>query len=201
MNNQNTFSQRIKELRESLGLSQTDFAKSVGTTQTTLSAYETLERTPSLDIIKAIAEKYNISIDWLLGLRDTPYLSCIPNNYKDIISLLFIIEDSKLDTRISKATFSGEQLPAIFFQDYVMEDFLKEWGKMKAVYKNNMIDKEVYQLWKEKTLKKYNLNIASYGKHISSGSSSDPFDYLCLLDEKTHTIIEEIPWDFVKDEF
>ena len=82
------FSRRIKELRETLGLSQKEFAQSVGTTQTTLSSYENTGKTPSLDIVKNIAEKYHISLDWLCGLSDEKKQTDVISTYSDLMKLL-----------------------------------------------------------------------------------------------------------------
>ena len=62
------FSQRIKQLRNKMQLTQKSFAAAVGTTPVTLSAYENNTKKPSLDIVKDIAEKFDVSIDWLCGL-------------------------------------------------------------------------------------------------------------------------------------
>jgi len=61
---------RIKELRTSLKLTQKLFAEKVGCTAATLSAYENGSKSPSLEIVKNIAEKCNVSIDWLVGLSN-----------------------------------------------------------------------------------------------------------------------------------
>lgn len=58
---------RIKELREELGLSQLDFAKKINLTQQSISLYEKGEREPSLDVLKSIADFFNVSTDYLLG--------------------------------------------------------------------------------------------------------------------------------------
>lgn len=166
MNTENAFSIRIKELRESSGLSQTEFAKSVGTTQTTLSAYETLDRTPSLDIVKEIAKRYNVSIDWLLGLSETKTLAPQFKTYADILHALFLIGDA---CQLSFHTHSEEifepgvsgypelsemQVYSIGFTLYDLNNYIMEWNKMYSLYQDGTIDREVYALWIEKTLKK-----------------------------------------------
>ncbi len=60
------FSERIRELRKERGLTQNEVANEVG-----LSArgYQDLElgATPRGDTLTAIAEFYQVSIDWLMG--------------------------------------------------------------------------------------------------------------------------------------
>lgn len=58
---------RIKILREDLKLSQADFAKKVGLTQQSISLYEKGDREPSLDVLKKLADFFDVSTDYLLG--------------------------------------------------------------------------------------------------------------------------------------
>ncbi len=57
----------LKNIRENLGLKQKYVAESIGVTPTTLSRYETGERTPDLEILKKLSKLYNVSVDMLIG--------------------------------------------------------------------------------------------------------------------------------------
>lgn len=57
---------RLKQVRKALGISQTDFAASVGISQGHLCCMERQERAPSLTLIKALCHQYGISEKWLL---------------------------------------------------------------------------------------------------------------------------------------
>ncbi len=59
--------QTIKDLRRSKKLSQTDFAKIVGVSQTTVTAWETGKAEPSSSAITRIADYFDVSTDYLLG--------------------------------------------------------------------------------------------------------------------------------------
>lgn len=63
---------KIRELREQNDITQQDLAKYLKVAKSTLSQYETSSRIPNDDIKKAIAKKFNVSIDYLLGLTDIP---------------------------------------------------------------------------------------------------------------------------------
>ena len=71
MLNKIEFGRRLKKLRGQLnngkGLTQADFAKEVGVTAASISAYEAGTKTPNIEIAFDISEKFNISIDWLCG--------------------------------------------------------------------------------------------------------------------------------------
>lgn len=59
--------ERLRELREKYGISQSDVAKRLSLTSSTISSYERGERTPSLLIILKFSYLYNCSVDYLLG--------------------------------------------------------------------------------------------------------------------------------------
>lgn len=66
------FGERLKQLRESLGLSQRELARLVGISPPNISRYESGKITPTEDVIRQIAEKLSVSTDYLLGLTDDP---------------------------------------------------------------------------------------------------------------------------------
>lgn len=61
---------RLKELREQRRLKQEDLALYLNTSQSTVSAYEVGDRTPDIKTIIKIADFFNVSIDYLVGLSD-----------------------------------------------------------------------------------------------------------------------------------
>lgn len=63
---------RLRQLRESTGLNQKDFAESIGIKHTTYNGYETGKHKPKSDILVIIADKYNVTVDYLLGKSDRP---------------------------------------------------------------------------------------------------------------------------------
>lgn len=63
---------RIREARERAGLSQKGLAEELGIKPTTFNGYETGAHDPKSDILKAIAERCNTTVDFLLGLTDDP---------------------------------------------------------------------------------------------------------------------------------
>lgn len=65
--------QNLKALRESLSMSQKDFAASIGIRQTTYNGYETGAREPKSDFWITVAEKYGVTIDYLMGFSNDPH--------------------------------------------------------------------------------------------------------------------------------
>ena len=64
----------LKLLRETLGFQkQKDFAKELDMPPNTYNNYEKGIRDPNSDFWILLAEKYQVSIDWLMGLSDDPH--------------------------------------------------------------------------------------------------------------------------------
>ena len=61
---------RIKQLRKDMNLSQIDLAKKLNISNTTLSQYETGQRIPSDDIKIQLANFFDCTTDYLLGLSE-----------------------------------------------------------------------------------------------------------------------------------
>lgn len=61
---------RIKQLRENRGLIQEILASELGVTQQTLSKYERDVMCIKVDVLKKIAEYFNVTTDYLLGVSE-----------------------------------------------------------------------------------------------------------------------------------
>ena len=61
---------RLKELREQNGLSQVQAAARVGMKQQAWRVYETDSSMPGAKLIVKICAEYDVSADWLLGLKE-----------------------------------------------------------------------------------------------------------------------------------
>ena len=53
----------------------------------------------------------------------------------------------------------GIAAPFVLFNDIVIYEIFKEWKKMSDLLESNIIDDEIFDLWVEKTLLKYNKSI------------------------------------------
>ena len=58
---------RLILLRKKYNLSQTDVANQIGVTPALISAYEKLERKPSIDKLIALSYIFHVSTDYILG--------------------------------------------------------------------------------------------------------------------------------------
>ena len=63
---------RLKDLREDAEKSQEEIARVIGTSQSYYAQYENGKRTVPLQRMIVLAKYYNVSLDYLAGLIDTP---------------------------------------------------------------------------------------------------------------------------------
>lgn len=76
------YSNRVKELRLAKSLSQEQLAEKIGLTKQAISQYERGERNPSMDVLEALCDFFNVSSDYLLGF-DTVTLRFVGKNEID----------------------------------------------------------------------------------------------------------------------
>lgn len=61
------FNERLKLLRREAGLSQQEFASQIGISKSSVNMYERGEREPNLETQEAIADYFNVDLDFLFG--------------------------------------------------------------------------------------------------------------------------------------
>lgn len=66
------FKARIKQLRIEHGLSQKQLAINTSLTETAIQNYEYGNRKPAFDVLIALADYFNVSLDYLVGRSDMP---------------------------------------------------------------------------------------------------------------------------------
>lgn len=72
MNNLELFAFRVKKLRKAQKLSQQELAEVLGLTQTMISGIESGLRTTTIEKLILLAKFFQVSTDYLLGLKDEP---------------------------------------------------------------------------------------------------------------------------------
>lgn len=66
------FSERFKQLRTEHELSQQNLANQLGFSKSSVNMYERGEREPGIESLEAIADYFNVDMDYLLGKSDIP---------------------------------------------------------------------------------------------------------------------------------
>lgn len=88
------FGERIKKLRLSLGKSQKEF---IGIPQLSMSAYENGKNNPTIEVLINIADKCNVSVDWLCGRQTRTALS----DLSDMADFLYkLVETNEIGCEI-----------------------------------------------------------------------------------------------------
>lgn len=83
---------KIKSLRENAGLTQAEVARQLGISRSGVNAWEMGLSVPSTQYIVELARNFNVSTDYLLGMKDTPTISIKGLSQKQVSALLNIIE-------------------------------------------------------------------------------------------------------------
>lgn len=81
---------RLRSLRESIGLSQAKFADVIGSTQSSINRYENGQATPTVGLLRKYADYFDVSMDYIFARCDEPQGGCIrqsPQLAKEIPSL------------------------------------------------------------------------------------------------------------------
>ena len=154
MNNLTTFSRRLKDKRESLGLTQKQLGEKIGVTSQAISAYEknTKEtgKSPTLDKSLELANALGVTLDWLCGL-DSQHNEDIVN-YNQAVELI-----EKLVKFIPKTIVRSQQVgnldradrALITIKDSTLITHFYTRDKMLALLNSGAIEKTLYDMWYE----------------------------------------------------
>lgn len=69
------FSEQLKNLRKSKNLTQKQLAINIGASERGIQNYELGTRKPTYDMLIALADYFDVSIDYLVGRTDNPEIN------------------------------------------------------------------------------------------------------------------------------
>lgn len=92
-----TIGERIRDVRKTLGITQEDFSKKLGTARNTIASYEINRREPMEATIKSICREFNVNYDWLKDGTGEMF-DDVPETLVDELAQEFNLDD--LDQRI-----------------------------------------------------------------------------------------------------
>jgi transcriptional regulator with XRE-family HTH domain len=101
------FSERLKKIRESKKLSQSDLGKKTGLQSAAISHFETGQRKPSFDNLKKLADALSVSIDYLLGRDVTQSSNATQKLFRDFEKLS--LDDQEVIERMAKVLLNKNQ--------------------------------------------------------------------------------------------
>lgn len=68
----NIFSERLNSLRRKQNITQTQLGEAVGISQFAVSKIEKGQRAASIEVLYALADYFDVSLDYLVGRSDDP---------------------------------------------------------------------------------------------------------------------------------
>ncbi len=88
------FSQRVKQLRLSKGVSQQQVADALGITKPGYQNYEYGRKTPSFAVLPLLADFFDVSTDYLLGRSDDPHLPRMDDETRSLFLALKALKET-----------------------------------------------------------------------------------------------------------
>ena len=67
-----TFAERLVQLRKENNITQKQLAKELSVSEVGVQNYEGERRKPAFDVLIALADYFNVSLDYLVGRSDNP---------------------------------------------------------------------------------------------------------------------------------
>ncbi|WP_395549192.1 MULTISPECIES: helix-turn-helix domain-containing protein [unclassified Lacrimispora] len=172
--------ERLKQFREKNNLKQKDMYEAMQCSQAAYSSYESIrsDKTPSIDMLLNLNAKYNVSVDWILGI-DIEKTEKKAKTVSDILECLFFIGDNT-EMNILQHEITGMMMMGEYPQEYAktingiffnsldsINDFtwsgkigdylgvlLGEWKQVKSFCDGKEVGSKMYELWKKDVLEK-----------------------------------------------
>lgn len=87
-----SIAEKIKYLRESAGMTQSELARNLGLSRSGVNSWEMGLSIPSTQYIVELAKTFDVSADYLLGMENTSTISVKGLNDKQVSAILEIIQ-------------------------------------------------------------------------------------------------------------
>ena len=114
---------RIKELRQSKGLSQSELAQKVGISNQAISHYETGKRHAKIETWQKLADYFDVSVPYLQGFEMQT-----PNRLKELrIKRKLTLDDIETKTGIKRGTYSN-------YENSKTEPKLEVWQELARFF-------------------------------------------------------------------
>lgn len=112
--------QKIRNIRKQKGYSQKDMAGLLGVTQSTIANYEKETRQPSIEMLVAMSDLFDITVDELLGLRNLPGTTLVDYDHMSQIQL----SDYLLELLLNDQIIQAKSFVSEYLNHYSLEETL-----------------------------------------------------------------------------
>mgnify|MGYP002546033002 CR=1 FL=1 len=106
------FKDTLKLLREESKLNKKELAEKLKLSPSAISMYESGDRMPSIEVLDAVSDYFNVDADYLLGKQDE----------KRKISFDFLKEKCELECYFGMLSAKNDDLDLEFMREYVQAD-------------------------------------------------------------------------------
>ncbi|MDE7433442.1 MAG: helix-turn-helix transcriptional regulator [Lachnospiraceae bacterium] len=148
----------IKErLKETFGDdTQVEIGKRISSSQANVSKMLSGTQDPTIETVYRIAQEYDVSVDWLLGLSDVKKRTTSIKTYGDVLKTFVLLGEAGIIWPFPNNMISVDgrnpELPEVTFlgvNDEILHSLLYEWKRMMQS------PKDIYDMWMEKRIEEY----------------------------------------------
>lgn len=166
------FSNRLKECRKKAGLNQAALAEFCGTTQSAISSFESGNAAPNLEIAALLAEKFEVSLDWLCGLGEGTH-SITPLQWLCYTERLISAPPKIQHKAIVRFQNSGQQIDnkpvaTLSFYGEKLHQFFTAYAAIRGT--REQVGKEVYESLVNTLFEKYSAFFTSGYEEWTEGA-------------------------------
>jgi transcriptional regulator with XRE-family HTH domain len=92
---------KLKDLRKSKRLTQSQVAEVINTTQTCYNYYELEKREPSIETLCKLADFYGVTLDYLVGRKFVYDLGYLDDEQRKLVELIKTLDNNQLSKVIA----------------------------------------------------------------------------------------------------
>ncbi len=144
---ENIFGERLKEIRNANNMSQNELANYLDITPSSLSYYENGVRNPPITILPKLVERFNVSVNWLLGINENQTINL--RTYADMIRhIIPLLESSVWYIWLNDLPFDTDQqaLGLGTFSNTIL-DFLLDYKKISELTAKSSVPEDLFRTW------------------------------------------------------
>lgn len=164
------FGEKLQTLRKNMGYSQKEFAEYLEIPRSSMSAYENDHNSPTMEVLINVANKCNVSLDWLCGLSSSPKNISTLGDIADLLYKVLETNEIGLEIEVHDHLFNDLETEnekiyvksTIFATDSRYKynhEFCDLISHAKENYddlKSYAITKEIYDIAKKDHIQRYN---------------------------------------------
>lgn len=174
------FGDTLQILRRNMGLTQREFSELINVPQPSISAYENNRNSPTMEVLISIAQKCNVSLDWLCGLSTSPKSISTLSDIGEFLYMLMDLNEVGLKIEISdrspdfkdwcaKIVVDGTDAQYKYNADLC--NLLRQIRDNRFDLESYAISSELYGVAKDKMIEYYNFPLSQ--KEVLSLSRED----------------------------